>query len=131
VFTTSFSGQRLWDVAGSPVGPVLYTAPLAFGDFSPDGRMLVTTDARIRVWDVTPDLRPVADLERFARLCSSRMIDARGAIVPIRAEEALQLFTDLRARYPQEFAPPPAGAGAPRPAPSSQPARPAETDPAR
>jgi tetratricopeptide (TPR) repeat protein len=71
--------------------------------FSSDGRhVLVFNDAnQVRVWDLSPDNRPVDDLERLVTLLSGRKIDATGTSVPIAAMESD--WQQLKAAYPEAF----------------------------
>jgi WD40 repeat protein/serine/threonine protein kinase len=101
---------RLWDATtGEPVsGPLRHDAqtPAAV---SADGRRLATVNGnRARVWDLSPDGRPVADLVLLADLLSGHRIDATGGYVPLGAGELCETWQKLRSRYPGEF-----GGGAP------------------
>jgi WD40 repeat protein/serine/threonine protein kinase len=130
VYSAAFSpdGRRLvthsdqsaivWDAAtGQPVTPPLPNAAgLQFqsAGFSPDGWRVVTggSDKTARIWDVSPDPRPVGDLPRLAQLLSNHRIDDTGAAVPLSGEELKRLWDDLRPRYPADFAVSPAAARA-------------------
>ncbi|HEX4610435.1 MAG TPA: hypothetical protein VH092_19755 [Urbifossiella sp.] len=77
--------------------------------FSPDGRRVVTEtrDGTARVWDISPDVRPGADLVALAQLRSGHRINDTGTAVPLAAADLARLWTDLRSRYPDEFVPSP------------------------
>jgi hypothetical protein len=79
-----------------------------FADFTPDGYHLLTTceDDRCRVWDVSPDARPTADLVALAELSSGHRIDGTGAVFPLKPEEHLQRAVSLWARYANELTTP-------------------------
>ena len=104
VYTSSFNGSRLWDTSGTPVGPPLLRAPLRHAAFSPDGHWLATVDfSKIRTWDLSPDNHSPAELEKFARLLSSRNLDAKGIVSPLQETESLLLFEELRKGFPDEL----------------------------
>ena len=81
------------------MGPPLTLDPLRHGSFSPDGQWLVTVDlSKIRTWDLTPEDRPVEELEKLARLLAFRALDAKGVIAPIDPEDAIKLFQEVKGK---------------------------------
>jgi hypothetical protein len=120
----------MWDArTGEPVSPLLQhdeESRRMRATFSADGRQVVTLgrdDAlfgeesglgrdNVRVWEVSGDERSVADWVALARLLSGHEIDAGGGLQPLSAEKLQLLWTDLRAKYPQDFTVTPAEARA-------------------
>jgi tetratricopeptide (TPR) repeat protein len=76
---------------------------VAAAAFTSDGRRVLTlNDAnQVQVWDLSPDERPLDDLERLVRLLSGREIDASGASIASRTAESDWL--KLKAAYPDAF----------------------------
>lgn len=95
---------RVWEAeTGLPLGPPLRSPEgVTFLRFSPDGRRLlvggvgwkpgVPTPAVARVWDLSPSVRPVAELADEARLVANRRIDDRGLLVPLTAADERELW---------------------------------------
>jgi WD40 repeat protein len=99
---------QVWDAAtGQPVTPPLQhqDGGAMHAAFSPDGREVRTISAggMARVWDLTPDTRPLDDWLAMTQLWSGFRIDATGALVQLSAEEFSQAWHKLRPRYPQDF----------------------------
>jgi tetratricopeptide (TPR) repeat protein len=71
--------------------------------FTSDGwHVFVLDDAnQVRVWDLSPDRRPLKELERLVALLSCRKIDATGTSVPAAPPESDWL--KLKAAYPEQF----------------------------
>jgi len=111
--TVAGSGEvRVWDTdTGQPLSPVLRQGePIAGASFSPEGDRLATSnkDGIVRIWDIRPDSRPVADLLLLARFLSGRKIHAAsGNFVPFDRGDLRQSWPQLRARFPAEFGPEP------------------------
>src|SRR5260221_8492790 len=91
VLTCGNAIARIWDIeSGEPVTPPLRaTAAVTRGDWSPDGREVVTTtlDGSVQVWDVSPDRSTVAELERQAELLTGHRLDPRAGAVPLTPAE--------------------------------------------
>ncbi|WP_261341226.1 WD40 repeat domain-containing serine/threonine-protein kinase [Fimbriiglobus ruber] len=107
VLTACGTTAQVWDaesgVALSP--PLPHTAQVDWVGFAADGRRVLTAcrDKTARVWDVTPDDRPAADLVNLAQLLSASRLDDTGAVISLEAGEVTRRWADLRARYPAEF----------------------------
>jgi WD40 repeat protein len=84
----------LWWPRGSEVDAAAFTA---------DGRrVVVLNDAhQAQVWDVSPDGRPLGDLELLVRLLSGRRIDPTGAAAPSSVRKAD--WQKLVRAYPEVF----------------------------
>jgi hypothetical protein len=107
---TNFYAARLWDAYnGQPVTPWLEHAKVVTRmAFAADSRRALTIgeDRRLRVWDVAADPRPLADLQKMARLLSGRSLDEAGGEMPLSPEEFNRTWRELAAKYPAEFAAP-------------------------
>jgi hypothetical protein len=55
------------------------------------------------MWDLSPDTRPVEDLELLAQVLAARRIDHTQALVPLDTDQFRQAWETLRAKYPQGF----------------------------
>jgi WD40 repeat protein len=82
---------RVWECAtGEPVTPPLkHASSIRPGAWSPDGRAVAigTGDGTVSVWDVSPKLGPVQDLQREAEVLSSHRIEPNIGPVPLTARE--------------------------------------------
>lgn len=107
---TNFYAARLWDAHnGQPVTPWLEHAKVVTQmSFAADSRRALTIgeDRRLRVWSVGADDRPLADLQKMARLLSGRSLDEAGGEMPLSPEEFNHTWRELAAKYPAEFAAP-------------------------
>jgi WD40 repeat protein len=104
---TNFYAARVWDARnGQPVTPWLEHAKvvteMAFGA---DSRRVLTVgeDRRLRVWNVGPDVRPLADLQKLARLLAGRSMDETGGEMPLAPDEFNRTWRELAAKYPADF----------------------------
>jgi WD40 repeat protein len=90
---------------GKPLSPFLAQDEWVNGAaFSPDGMQVVTVSTTAaRVWDVSGETWPAADMVGFAQLLSVQRIDDTGGVVPLRGDELSRLWIDLRAKYPSSF----------------------------
>jgi hypothetical protein len=104
--------RRLYDLTGTPIGLPLHSAPVSRGEFSPDGRWLVTLDRKLRIWDVSPDARPAEDLTLIASLLAGRSIDERGIVRRLTSEQHAALLRDVGGRHPSELKARPVGSAA-------------------
>jgi WD40 repeat protein len=97
----------IWDPALCKPMP----GKMSLGDasFGPDGRFCIfigNGDETVEVRELTDD-RPADDLVRLAQLLTGRRLDETSLdISSLDEDERRQLWQDLRARYPDEFAPP-------------------------
>jgi tetratricopeptide (TPR) repeat protein len=75
---------------------------VAAAAFTSDRRRLVTLNDshRVQVWDLSPDARPLRDLELLVRLLSGRRIDRSGASPAVIREVDWQ---KLKRTYPEAF----------------------------
>jgi len=91
VLTCEDAAARIWDTeSGEPVTPPLRaTHAITRGDWSPDGREVVTgtIDGSVQVWDVSPDHSPVAALQRQAELLTAHRLDPKAGAVALSPAE--------------------------------------------
>jgi WD40 repeat protein/tetratricopeptide (TPR) repeat protein len=105
---------RAWVIdfaSGQPLTPPLrHTAATRGALLSFDERILLSwgQDRTARLWDISPDNRPIEDLARLAGLLSARRLDSSGSISPLSREEWLAAWKELRQKYPAEFTAAPA-----------------------
>ena len=74
--------------------------------FSPQGDRLATVSSGgvIRLWDLSADGRPVADLLDLTRLLSGQQMHAAsGSFVSIEVGNLRDAWPKLRTRFPAEF----------------------------
>jgi WD40 repeat protein len=87
---------RVWETAtGHPVTPFLRHGPVPTHlSFGPDGDRLVTADrGSLRVWDLSPDGRPAADLVRLMHLLTGQQPHATGeTLIPVGRDQLRQLW---------------------------------------
>ncbi len=100
---------RVWDaLTAQPLTPpLLHDADVTFATFSDDGTHLLTTgDDGARLWDVSVDARPNADLILLAHLLSRQQAHAGGGLLPIPwdRDTLRRHWQELRKQYPADFA---------------------------
>jgi WD40 repeat protein/serine/threonine protein kinase len=98
---------QVWEAAtGQPISPPLpHPDGIRYASFSLDGRWVLTPSWRtVRLWDLSPDIRPTADLIRRAQLFRARRIDPAGGYEAFTFAEIQDAWQALRTRYPQDFA---------------------------
>jgi tetratricopeptide (TPR) repeat protein len=96
--------MRLWDAeTGEPLSPPL-PAPPWYGppaEFTPDGRRLVGHGAGgVEVWDLTPDHRPLSNLQEFSGILAGHRLDPTGTAVPEDPAAVLSAWEGWRAHHP-------------------------------
>jgi hypothetical protein len=97
---------RVWDAAtGHPVSPVLDAGfGSSFEGFSLDGHRLLSLGPNgPRLWDLSPDQRPAADLVAYAEVIAGYRLDLYGTRVEMSAVEQRDGLRMLQARYPAEL----------------------------
>jgi WD40 repeat protein/tetratricopeptide (TPR) repeat protein/tRNA A-37 threonylcarbamoyl transferase component Bud32 len=103
VLTMDAAGLRLWDTAsGEMLCPSLpasnaYRSPT----FTPDGGRIVraSTAGLARVWETSPDRRPVDELLRLARALSGHWLDDTGGYVPLKPDQLQNDWQAVRESY--------------------------------
>jgi WD40 repeat protein/tetratricopeptide (TPR) repeat protein len=98
---------RVWDVdTGDPVTPPLRNPAIVFqAVFGPQSRQLgvLSQSHVIEVWRLTPDSRPLADLEALAELLSGRHITPRRSFEELGQATLLNLHRRLVRKSPENF----------------------------
>jgi hypothetical protein len=101
-------GFRVWDMtAQQVVSPAVRVAgelgTFAAPTWDAEGRFIWRQDAGIK-FDCGPGECPSRDLVKLAQLYAGQRLDAQDAIVPLTEPELRDLWSQLRAKYPNEFA---------------------------
>ena len=105
-FTVAADGMaRGWDVAtGASVTPPLTAEGSTTVDawVSSDTTRIMTPaiDDAVRIWDMSPDTRPVEDLCLIARVLACRQVNRHGVLVPLGSSDLLLAWRNLSAKYP-------------------------------
>jgi tetratricopeptide (TPR) repeat protein len=98
---------RLWDRnTGELLAPPLcHRGRVVHASFDPAGSRLATAsyDHTGRIWDISPDWRPTADLFSLAQLVSAHQIDEFGGFVPATSAALRESWNSLRLKYPSSF----------------------------
>jgi WD40 repeat protein len=97
---------QVWEAAtGQPISPpLLHPDGILYASFSPDGRWVLTTSRHTaRLWDLSPDSRPAADLIRRAQILRAGRIDQTGGYELLTIAEIRDAWQTLRTKYPQDF----------------------------
>jgi hypothetical protein len=79
-------------------------------------------DGTARLWDLTPDPRPLADIKAHAELLASHHVDETESFRRLLVKEWKRRFDELRQKHPEHFKP---THPLPTTAPASAPATPA------
>jgi WD40 repeat protein len=97
------SGQRLAGPLGRGQGDQVVSEAFLDG-----GRQVraVWGDGLVQTWDLTPDDRAPADLADVATVVSGRRCLPDGQVAAADSAEVVQLWEELRQKYPDEFGPP-------------------------
>jgi WD40 repeat protein/serine/threonine protein kinase len=99
---------RIWDTAsGDPVTPVLTQSRNVIATvFTPDGRGLLSmaADGLLRHWDLSPDPRPVEDLQKLAQVLAGQELGEKGSLDFLPPKELLKEWQLLHKKYPESFA---------------------------
>ena len=86
---------QVWDAStGEPVTPPLQHSGLVSSiEFHPDGEAITTSSlaGEVFVWDLTPDLRPLVEIKKDAKLRSGHWLDALGGYSPLSIESLEKL----------------------------------------
>jgi WD40 repeat protein len=94
-------GARVWDaVTGAPLSPILPGAGLRRVLFAPDSHRLLTCGKgdTLRVWDLTPDPRPTAELIALLEVLAwQRLHESSGGLVPLDAGGFRKAWSLVRA----------------------------------
>jgi hypothetical protein len=108
VTASSDKTARIWSSeTGDPLTPPMrHLAPLATARFLLDGRQIVTTDLLgiSRKWTLPVAEKPAEDLLKLARLLSGGTIMPSGELISPQPETPLEIWRQLRTRYPEDFA---------------------------
>jgi WD40 repeat protein len=100
---------RVWDAAtGEPVSvPLRHASSPLHVTFSPNGRQLLTAgwDWGARLWNLPREDRSPEELLLLAEVLSGYRIDATGGPAAIGGEDLQRTWEQLRAKYPNDFAP--------------------------
>lgn len=98
---------RVWEVdTGDPVTPPLRNPVTVYQVFfGPQSRQLgvLSQSSSIEVWRLTPERRPIADLEAFAELLSGRQITPRRSFEELDPATLMKVFRRLTRDYPEDF----------------------------
>jgi hypothetical protein len=57
----------------------------------------------LRAWDLIPNTLPAATIADYAKLLSGKKLSAGGVLLPLKADELVELVRSLRARAPELF----------------------------
>jgi hypothetical protein len=96
---------RLWETrTGHPLAPPLkHGGAVWHASFVGDGNRLVTASGPVgRVWDLTPDDRPMEELVLLARMLAGRSLDVGGGLVPLEFSEFQALWERVRPQPERE-----------------------------
>ena len=97
----------MWDTeTGKALSPPLLHAEMVVSvAFSPDSRHLMTgsADGIFRMWDLTPQQRPIEDMIGLAKLWSGHRIDDTGSLFPLSVDEQSRLWAEMQSKYPGDF----------------------------
>jgi eukaryotic-like serine/threonine-protein kinase len=101
---------RVWEAeTGQPLTPPLPHANwVVSAEFSPDGQRVLTASGGpgggggTRIWDVSPEMRPLDDLVLLSQVLSSHRLDETGVLVPLNTDEFRRAWEALRVPYPNE-----------------------------
>jgi WD40 repeat protein/serine/threonine protein kinase len=110
VFTLCDRMGRLWDPdTGKPLSPPIeHEGGITSAAFSSDGNRMVFASpvSSTHLRNFEPDHRPIEDLVKLAELFSGARIDETGSIQPLTPDELRTHLTEMKAKYPAEFAGP-------------------------
>lgn len=98
---------RVWAVeTGDPLTPPLRNPATVYqAVFSPDSRQLgiLSGASSAEVWRLSPDPRPLADLEALAHLLSGRRLSPSGALEDLDRTTLIELRRRLLRDFPDDF----------------------------
>jgi WD40 repeat protein len=99
---------RVWDVGtGEPLTPPLMQPELTWAARFVAGNKKVLTESRKqtvrRVWELPRESRPIEQLSEIAELLSAQQTHDSGAALYQTKERLEQLWSKLRATYPEQF----------------------------
>jgi WD40 repeat protein len=105
VVTASRDGcARVWDATtGHPVTPPLrHRGPVTHAAFSSGDQIVtVSDDQSARLWDLSPDPRPVSDILGHILVLAGQRIDSTASLGPVESAALVRQWHDLRAKYPK------------------------------
>jgi len=105
-----YGPTRVWDAStGVSLTSILeHPQGARQARFSPGGNRLVTSgvDGKARIWDLTPDLRPLVDLQKLGELLACQRIDEIDGLRLLTVAEETARWEELRSKYPEQFQPP-------------------------
>jgi WD40 repeat protein/Flp pilus assembly protein TadD/ribosomal protein S27E len=98
---------RMWDLeTGTLLAPPMrHNDRVIHASIDPESRLVATAsyDHTGRIWDISPDDRPVQDLALLAQLLSAHGIDEVGGFVPLERKLIQDRWNSLKTSYPASF----------------------------
>ncbi len=102
VLTCGGNSVRVWDAeSGEPVTPSMPDDSRSSAFNRSGDRVVTNAMIAAKVWNLTPEPHPTADLLRLAQLLAARRIDSTGGYVPLDQAQSREHWDSLRTRYPR------------------------------